>query len=203
MACHTFWNGLHCACGKAQTKAGHCADGQTSDTHKAPNSGIEAILRRCENRGEEETLAKRTLYGTFFLGRRHDTRTCRPARQPHFHIFFPRIGRLRAGCDRGAATDVGRLEDHRLDSLEAVDLHYRRHFGEGVEYRSFDPPQPGLAGVPERPVEASNVGIHFYATRRLCMHQAIDMLPREEESRLNTDLPTRGGAVVQRAENRS
>jgi hypothetical protein len=58
-----------------------------------------------------------------------------------------------------------------LDSLEEVDLHYRRHLGEGVEYRSFEPPQPGLVGVLEWPVEASHVGIPFYAT--LGLHKLI------------------------------
>lgn len=73
------------------------------------------------------------------------------------------------------------MEDHKLDSLEEVDLHYRRHLGEGVEYRNFDPPR-GLVGVLEWPAEATKVGIHFYATLGLhkLIHHGTDVHPSIE-----------------------
>lgn len=59
----------------------------------------------------------------------------------------------------------------RVDSLDQVDLYYRRHLGNDVQYWRFDPPQPGLVGVLEWPKETSKAKRHLYAS--LGLHKLI------------------------------
>ena len=65
------------------------------------------------------------------------------------------------------------MEEPSLSTLDQVDMHYRTHIGDNVEYVRFQAPRMGIL---EWPRDSTRYGVHFYAT--LALHRLV--LPAEE-----------------------